>query len=291
MDLRGKTVLLTGASGGIGSAMLDAFVARGARVVAVGRDLDRLAQIAHRHAHGAVVPFAADLTAADDRAALVAFVGQEQCPPSLLVLAHARDGFGLFAEQDDAELQALLDTNLVAPMRLVRALLPLLQAQPQAAVVAIGSTFGSLAYPGFAAYSAAKFGLRGLMEGLSREHADGHVRFQYLAPRATRTTLNTASVDAMNRELKTAVDEPSDVAALLVAAIERGDRRLQLGWPEKLFARLNGALPALVDRSLAAQLDTIRRHAGADAPHAPSETSHATPIGNIRDIPRDLASR
>jgi hypothetical protein len=51
------------------------------------------------------------------------------------------------------------------------------------------------------------------------------------------------------------------VAGQLVRAIERGDLRRQLGWPEKLFARLNGALPALVDRSLRAQLAIIRRHA------------------------------
>lgn len=258
--LRGRTVVLTGASGGIGAALAAALVEAGATVLAVGRDPVKLNALVHRHRPGAVVPVGADLCTPAGRAAVVAQAAGMK--PSLLVIAHARGAFGLFEAQPEAELAALVQTNLVAPMLLIRALLPMLQAQPEAAVVAVGSTFGALAFPGFAAYSASKFGLRGLVEALGREHADGHVRFQYLSPRATRTAFNTPAVDALNAELKTAMDDPADVAAQLLAAIRRGDRRRQLGWPEKLFARLNGAFPALIDRALRGQLPAVRRHAG-----------------------------
>ncbi|MBN6102480.1 SDR family oxidoreductase [Xanthomonas sp. CFBP 8703] len=261
MDLRGRSVVLTGASGGIGAALCDELVAAGTRVLAVGRDPLRLAQVASRHPQGQVLALPADLCNDSGRAQLLAAARALQAPPSLLLIAHAQSGFGLFAEQSEQELRRMLETNLLAPMLLVRALLPLLQAQPQAAVVAVGSTFGSLGFPGFAGYSASKFGLRGLFEALAREYADSHVRFQYLAPRATRTAFNTAQVDALNQELKVGADTPEQVARALREAIERGDRRLQIGWPEKLFARLNGALPGLVDRSLKAQLPVVRRHA------------------------------
>jgi short-subunit dehydrogenase len=259
--LDGRTVLLTGASGGIGSALCDALVAAGARVVAVGRDEDRLRAVAARHEPGRIVTVIADLADAEGPVRLAATVSQLQPTPSVLVLAHAQGAFGLFEQQSPQALQSLLNTNLVASMTLIHALLPMLRAHPQASVVAIGSTFGSLAFPGFAAYSASKFGLRGLMEGLAREHADTPLRFQYLSPRATRTAFNTPQVEAMNREMKVAQDEPVDVAAQLVAAIASGRRRMQIGWPEKLFARINGALPGLVDRNLAAQLPIVRRHA------------------------------
>ena len=259
-SLRGRTVVLTGASGGIGAALAAALVEAGATVLAVGRDPVKLNAMVHRHRPGAVVPVGADLCTPAGRAAVVAQAAAMK--PSLLVIAHARGAFGLFEAQPEAELAALVQTNLVAPMLLIRALLPMLQAQPEAAVVAVGSTFGALAFPGFAAYSASKFGLRGLVEALGREHADGHVRFQYLSPRATRTAFNTPAVDALNAELKTAMDDPADVAAQLLVAIRRGDRRRQLGWPEKLFARLNGAFPALIDRALRGQLPAVRRHAG-----------------------------
>jgi short-subunit dehydrogenase len=259
--LSGRTVLLTGASGGIGSALCDALVGAGARVVAVGRDRDRLQPLVQRHGNARVVSLEADLATDGGLAHVVTQASQADPRPSVLVLAHAQSAFGMFEEQSPEALRALVETNLIGPMRLIHALLPTLRTHERAAVVAVGSTFGSLAFPGFAAYSATKFGLRGLMEGLSREYADTGLRFQYLSPRATRTAFNTPQVEAMNRELKVAQDEPAAVAARLVAAIADGRPRMQLGWPEKLFARVNGALPGLVDRSLKAQLPVVRRHA------------------------------
>ncbi len=259
--LADRTVLLTGASGGIGAALCDSLVGAGARVVAVGRNETRLQQLAGRHDAGRVVPLVADLADDDGLAHVVSTVSRFERTPSVLVLAHAQSAFGMFEDQAMADLRALVDTNLLAPMALIHGLIPMLKQHPQAAVVAVGSTFGSLAFPGFSAYSATKFGLRGLMEGLSREYADGGLQFQYLSPRATRTAFNTPAVIAMNREMKVAEDDPADVAAQLVAAIASGRPRLQLGWPEKLFARLNGVLPGLVDRNLKSQLPIVRRHA------------------------------
>lgn len=159
--LDGRTVLLTGASGGIGGALCDALVAAGARVVAVGRNAARLQAIAARHAQGRIVPVIVDLADSEGPAQLVAAVSQLQPTPSVLVLGHAQGAFGLFEQQTPQALQALVNTNLIASMSLIHALLPVLRRHPQSSVVAIGSTFGSLAFPGFAAYSASKFGLRG----------------------------------------------------------------------------------------------------------------------------------
>lgn len=278
MDLCGRSVVLTGATGGIGEPLCAALVEAGARVLAVGRDAARLDALAARMPRDAVRCVVADLASDDGRQRLLQAARTGSPAPSVLVLAHAQGGFGLFEDQDPQAMARLVDTNLVAPLLLIRALLPLLQAHDQAAVAVVGSTFGSLAFPGFAAYSASKFGLRGLVEALAREYADTPLRFQYLAPRATRTAFNTPAVDALNAELKVASDAPADVARALVAAIERGQARLQLGWPEKLFARLNGVLPGLVDRSLRAQLPAVRRHARSPQPDSREETRHATPL-------------
>jgi short-subunit dehydrogenase len=259
--LADRTVLLTGASGGIGAALCDALVKADARVIAIGRNEARLRQLAQRHADGRVVPLVADLATDSGRARAIATASSLQPTPSVLVLAHAQSAFGMFEDQSMHDLRDLVETNLLGPMALIHGLLPILQQHPQAAAVAVGSTFGSLAFPGFAAYSATKFGLRGLMEGLSREYADSGLQFQFLSPRATRTAFNTPAVEAMNREMKVTEDDPADVAAQLVAAIASGRPRLQLGWPEKLFARINGALPGLVDRNLKSQLAIVRRHA------------------------------
>lgn len=259
--LAGRTVLLTGASGGIGAALCDALVESGARVVAVGRNEARLQQLAQKYSTVKVLPLVADLADENGRTHIITAVSQLPQTPSVIVLAHAQSAFGLFEDQTMPDLQSLIETNLLAPMDLIHRLLPVLKLHPQAAVVAVGSTFGSLAFPGFAAYSATKFGLRGLIEALSREYADTSLQFQYLSPRATRTAFNTPQVDAMNLEMKVTQDNPAEVAAQLVRAITSGQPRLQIGWPEKIFARLNGVLPGLIDRNLKAQLPIIRRHA------------------------------
>ncbi|MEA9556635.1 SDR family oxidoreductase [Xanthomonas nasturtii] len=274
MDLRGRCVILTGASGGIGSALCAQLVEAGAMVVAVGRTPATLQRLADMQPAGRVLPVAADLASAAGRALLLTRIQALQPAPSVLVLAHAQSHFGLLQEQDPAALEALVHLNLTAPMLLVQALLPVFLRQPEAAMVAVGSTFGSIGFAGFAAYSASKFGLRGLFEALAREHADTQVRFQYLAPRATATSFNPAAVDALNVALGTAVDRAEDVAAALLQSIVRGDARRQLGWPEKLFARLNGVLPELVDRALRKQLPLIRGHAQPGSVAATQELSH-----------------
>ncbi|GAB3740390.1 SDR family oxidoreductase [Silanimonas algicola] len=262
----GRGVLLTGASGGIGQALALRLAEAGATVHAVGRRADALQALAASARPGAIRPVVADLATTDGIDAVRRAVVAAPIPVSLLILGAADSRFGLFEHSSVVDLQAQVATNLVAPMLLVRALLPSLARRPEASVVGIGSTFGSLGYPGFAAYSASKFGLRGFLEALAREHADTALRVQYLSPRATRTALNSPAVDAMNAELGVAVDDADRVAAALLDAIEAGTRRRQLGWPERLFARLNGFVPELVDRALAKQLPTVRRFARAAAP-------------------------
>ena len=154
-----------------------------------------------------------------------------------------------------------MQLNVTATLQLTHRLLPILRQQGRALVVNIGSTFGSIGYPGFTAYCASKFAIRGFSEALRRELADTQVKVLYLAPRATRTSMNSDSVVAMNTELKVAMDDPQLVARTVRAAIESEREELYMGWPEKLFVRLNGLLPRVVDQALRKQLPVIQRFA------------------------------
>ncbi len=277
MELKGVGVVLTGASGGIGLALLRELLAQGAHVLAVARRVDALQAVqdslAERRTALQIVQ--ADVTKGEGMRQILLACQQSPAPVRVLVHAAAIGGFGGFEDTQPAHLIASLQTDLLAPLLLTQALLPALKDQPQAQVVAVGSALGHIGYPGQVSYCAAKFGLRGAFEALSREYADSTVRFQWLAPRATRTAFNSSAVDAMNAELKTAVDSPEAVAAQLLAAIRDARPRLQIGWPEKLFVRLNGAFPALVDRALRRDLPVIRRYfstaADAVAPSQPPQ--------------------
>jgi len=248
--------ILTGASGGIGRAIAAALAPRCDALLLVGRDAARL-EASAAAAGPAARALVADLATPAGRDAVV-------LPGANLLINNAGAcDFAWLEGQSDAMLERIVQANVLAPMQLTRRLLPVLERQPEAWIVNVGSIFGYLGYPGHAAYSASKFALRGFGEALRRELADGPVRVLHFAPRATRTAMNGAGLQALNAELGVAMDDPAAVAQELLRLLRRPARERLLGMPEKLFARINQLLPGVVDRALRRQLPTIRRHAPA----------------------------
>jgi short-subunit dehydrogenase len=258
-------VVVTGATGGIGRALALELYHRGAAVLLIGRDASSLLTmvVALDGPSDRVQSQVADLATKAGRAIVARVAAAWRA--NVLVNNAGLGEFALLDQQSDAGVERLFAVNVLAPMQLTRGLLPHLRAQPWAAVLNVGSVFGSLGYPGFSAYSASKFALRGFSEALRRELADTRVRVHYLAPRATRTAMNATAVEAMNAELGVTMDPPEAVALAACAMLERGGRHTVLGWPEKLFVRINALLPGIVDGSVRRQLPIIRRHALAAA--------------------------
>jgi len=274
MQLRDARILLTGASGGIGQGLVERLCANGARLLLVGRDSLALEALARRHL-GQISLVCADLTQRSGRHTVLDAArrfGGLNC----VINAAGINQFSLLEQQDEEAIARLIDVNVTATLQLTHLLLPLLRQQPQALLVNLGSTFGSIGYPGFTAYCASKFALRGFSEALRRELADSHVKVLYIAPRATRTTMNSDDVVAMNNELQVEMDDPQEVARQIVHAIAAEREELYLGWPEKLFVRLNGLLPRLVDQALRKQLPVIKRFAGAEQPQPPTPQPNST---------------
>lgn len=257
MRLSDARVVLTGASGGIGLAIAGALCAKGARVIAVSRHSERLEPLLRDYPqHLSWV--GADLTLACDRNKVL-MAAQGMGSINLLINAAGVNRFAMIEQLDDHEILTLLAVNVSAPICLTRSLLPLLRVASTAMVVNVGSIYGSIAYPGYATYSASKFALRGFSEALRRELADTNVNVLYVAPRATRTNMNSVAAQALNEALKSGVDEPQQVASAVLNAIAGDHRDLYLGWPERFFVRLNTLLPYLVDRGLRKHLPLIRR--------------------------------
>ncbi len=262
-NIRNKTVVLTGASGGIGRSVAEKLSAEGARLILVARNERNLTALLDDLGGAPHVAVAADLGDAEGRRRMLEFCKQvDSGGIDVLVNNAGINEFSLFEEQSQAAITNLININLVAPMLVCQDLLPLLRKAKDARIVNIGSTFGSIGYPGFGAYCASKFGLRGFTESLRRELADTDLQVTYIAPRATQTDLNSGSIVAMNDALGTAMDEPSVVADAVVKIINTSvGADKYLGWPEKLYVRINAVLPALVDSNLRKQLPIIRRFA------------------------------
>jgi short-subunit dehydrogenase len=246
-------VLLTGATGGIGEATTQALLAAGAAVMLVGRSPARLSALARPLAEkggaGRVAWHAADLTQLDSLSDLASAASAWGC--NTVVHNAGLPGFGRLEAMAPADMQALLHTNLLAPMLLTQALLPSLRTRRQAQIICMGSALGRIGLPGYSAYSASKFGLRGFAEALRRELADSPVRVQYLGPRSTRTGFNNSAVETYNRATGTAMDSPTQVARALVRMLESGRAESFMGFPETLAVRINGIVPAWLDKAFA----------------------------------------
>jgi short-subunit dehydrogenase len=264
MQLDGKTAVLTGASGGIGAAMAQALAAAGVRLLLVGRRAGALETLATRLG-GQHLPVVADVATAEGRAAVQQAAAALPGGIDILVNNAGISTFGAFDGQPPAAIEAQITTNLVAPMLLTQALLPALRRAPRGLIVNVGSGFGSIGYPGFAAYAASKFGLRGFSEALRRELSDDTVGVLYLAPRATATPINDERVVAMNAALGSTTDAPDVVARALLRQLRDERAYRAIGAPERVFARLNALLPGLIDRAIRRQLPVIRRFFQPDA--------------------------
>jgi short-subunit dehydrogenase len=260
MKISGSTILITGASGGIGGAMARQLAKRGATLVLVNRDGEKLESFAAelRASGGKILPLVGDLAVPGEPARLVQDAIKQAGAIDILINCAGVQNFGFFAQESATDTATLFNVNTIAPIAMVNAVLPHMLQRGKGQIVNLGSIFGSIGFPCFASYSASKFALRGFSEALRRELAGSGVGVTYVAPRFTKTAFNRSAVTRMADALKMNQDEPESVAASVIATIERDDRERYLGWPEKLFVRINSILPGLVDPSLIKQADLMR---------------------------------
>ena len=177
---RGVAVV-TGASSGIGAASARALAGDGWEVVVGARRIDRLRALADEigaTAHGLDVT---DPASVDDFVAAV--------PECRLLVNNAGGALGLapVAEADDDQWRTMYETNVLGTVRMIRALLPVLESSGDGQVVTIGSIAGSEPYPGGGGYNAAKFAVRAVMGVLRQELLGRPVRVCEIDPGMVET--------------------------------------------------------------------------------------------------------
>ena len=257
-NVRKNRVLLTGASRGIGKAIALALSDQAERIFLLGRDRKALDSVAATVRGADVVVLAGDIADAGFRAEVASIVEAAGGINVLINNAGVSD-FSAFEHQRPEMMATLLEVNLLAPIQLSQQLLPLMLREPDAQIINIGSTFSYIGYPGFATYAATKFGLRGFSEALGRELADTTVRVRLFSPRATKTDINAPEVTRLNQQLGTVEDEPAEVARQFLGFLVQHQTEYRVGFPEKLFAKINQIFPGVVSQSLRKQLPVIRQ--------------------------------
>lgn len=189
MPLAGRSAVVTGASRGIGAATARALAAAGARVALIARSASELETLAAELGNGAAA-IPADLA---DESALDAAAAQAGRllgdSPDILV-----NNAGIFrvapaGKMPVAVFAQVVELNLLVPFRVTRAFLPGMLARRSGHVVNLGSVADRQAFPENSAYSASKFGLRGMHEVLRAELRGSGVRATLVSPGAVDTAL------------------------------------------------------------------------------------------------------
>ena len=251
MKLNKQRVILTGAAGGMGSILANQIADAGAEIALIDANAESLQKLAATIDGSHAVP--GDLSNEEGCKDAIQSAMQALGGVDVLINLAGLMSFSTYEDEDIKRVQLLMQVNLIAPMILSRAVLPEMLKQGKGQIVNVGSTFGSIGFAYFTAYSASKFGLRGFSQALRRELVDSPVTVTYVSPRAVKTPINTGPIMQMGAATNMNMDEPEAVAGKIFKAIESGKKEAYFGYPESIFARINGFLPGLVDNGTKAQ--------------------------------------
>ncbi|MDQ2151782.1 SDR family oxidoreductase [Alcaligenaceae bacterium C4P045] len=224
-----STVLITGASTGIGATYAERFARRGHDLVLVARDKARLEALAERLRNDtgvAVDILAADLTQPSDLAVVEARLREDATIDTLINNAGATLS-GNFIDQSTDDVARLVTLNTTALVRLASAIAPRLARSGNGAIVNIGSVVGLAPEFGMSVYGATKAFVLFLSQGLSLELSPKGVYVQAVLPAGTRTEIwARAGIDVNT------LSELLDVDKLVDAALAGFDRRERVTIPQ-----------------------------------------------------------
>jgi 3-oxoacyl-[acyl-carrier protein] reductase len=224
-DLSGMTALVTGASGGIGSAIAQALAGQGARLAVSGSNVDKL-EAFRSSLGGDHVALPANLS---DPAAVDALVPQAvEALGKLDILVNnagvTRDNLAM--RMKDEEWAEVIRINLEAAFRLSRAALKPMMRAKYGRIISITSVVGAIGNPGQANYAASKAGIVGMSKAMAQEVASRNITINCIAPGFIRSAMTDALPDAQKEALTGRIPagrlgEGNDVAAAAVYLASR----------------------------------------------------------------------
>lgn len=229
-NIAGKVVVITGASSGIGEATARLLAAEGAAVALGARRKDRLEALAAsiQGAGGKAAAFAADVTRREQVEALVRGAVESFGRVDVVVNNAGLMPLSPLAKLKVDEWERMIDVNIKGVLYGIAAALPLFQQQGSGHVINVSSVAGHVVFPASAVYSATKFAVRAISEGLRRESGP-QIRTTIISPGAVATELPDSisdpeiaagmgevyqiaiPADAVARAIAYAISQPAEV--------------------------------------------------------------------------------
>jgi short-subunit dehydrogenase len=249
--LIGLRVLVTGASQGIGRALVLEAARQGCHVLAAARSQELLDQLANEA--GGISSFVrtvvADVTKPEDRAAMVEAATRHFGGLDVLVNNAGIGATGHFMDSEPEVLRQIFETNFFGLTETTRAFLPLLKQGLTPAIVNVSSVVGKRALPARSLYSASKFAVMGFSEAIRAELAKDGIDVLVVSPGLTQTNF---SKNMLEQKAKMQLDHmrgmtSEEVAVATMRAIERGKLDTTLTFKGKLLVLVNRFAPWVVD--------------------------------------------
>jgi len=258
-----RTVLITGASSGIGAATARWLARQGMRVVLTARRQDRLEALAHeiRARGGTALVIPADLTNPSDRQALVRRVEETWGPVEVLI---NNAGFGYYGTVEETPwevIERMFTVNILAMIHLVQLVLPGMRRRGRGHIINIASVAGYISAPPLTVYSATKFAVVGFSEGLRRELEPHGIHVTVISPGPVRTEFGrVASGLAVDPGEVPGGLDPEAVARAIARALRRPVREIVIPARYVPAIWINRTMPGLVDWGAARQGRAWLRH-------------------------------
>jgi short-subunit dehydrogenase len=255
-NIRGKTVVITGAARGIGRATAKALLARGARVVIGDRDVDVLEKtVGDLSALGSVSGHPLDVA---DRESFAAFLDKARADGGghidVLINNAGVMPVGLFLEQSPQAIRSAIEVNFYGVLNGCQLVLPEMVKRRSGHIVNIASLAGMVAVPGQVVYAGTKFAVVGLSTALADELAGHGVDVTVVMPPFVNTELISGTkTSAASRPV-----EPEVIAAAIVKALDKPKTHVSVPTPMRFVAALASMLGPRMRRALGRRLGIDR---------------------------------
>ena len=254
-DLRGKRVLVTGASSGIGRELAIQLADAGAKLVLAARRGDKLDQLAAeiKSAGGTAFGCVADVTLAKNRTNLLAECQTYLGGLDILINNAGVGAMGRFDEATEQRLRQVFEVNFFALAEMTREALPMLRAGDDSLIVNISSVLGHRGAPLKSEYSASKFAVHGFSDAIRAELAKDGVEVLLVSPSTTDSEFFDSAIEDETKMdwKKRGAMSPDVVAQKTLKAMRKRRHEIILTFGGRILVWLDRMIPGLANRMMA----------------------------------------
>jgi len=253
IDFKNKVVVITGGSEGIGRALVELFLSKGAKVATCGRNFDKLYQLQSQNAGKPLLTHSADVSVEQDCMSFINLVLEHYQSIDLLINNAGLSMRAEFEEVSMDTMRRLMDVNFWGAVYCTKFALPAIK-KSKGTIVSVSSIAGFRGLPGRSGYSASKYALNGWMEALRTELLETGVNILWVCPGFTSSNIRNTALDKSGLpQGESPLDEkklmPAELcASYIFEAIEKRKRTLVLTFQGKKTVWVNKLFPSLADK-------------------------------------------